>query len=187
MSSCVKCGEVHDRCTAHTLREDLQVQCRKFPVRGAQVCATHGGRAPQVKAAAIVRLAQAEVLARFPRRSAVEILMEALHVADAEARPATEAGAAEAALLQERAALLAKTVIDKFGADFEAKMSSEQLNDLIRVQKAIFANVQRGLVKVLAKHGEALHLLEKEWPHLTRKATVDEFRALYEREAGGRS
>lgn len=32
--------------------------CKKYPVKGAKVCATHGGKAPQVKAAAERRVAE---------------------------------------------------------------------------------------------------------------------------------
>lgn len=46
------------RCTAS--RSNGQ-PCNKPPVRGAMVCATHGGSAPQVKAAAAARVAEAEV------------------------------------------------------------------------------------------------------------------------------
>lgn len=44
------------RCTARTARG----ACRRWPVAGATVCATHGGSARQVKAAAGRRLAAAE-------------------------------------------------------------------------------------------------------------------------------
>lgn len=37
------------RCTAHTGSGN---QCRRAPIRGGTVCPSHGGRAPQVKAAA---------------------------------------------------------------------------------------------------------------------------------------
>lgn len=40
-------------CTAHSSRTGQP--CRKAPVKGATVCATHGGRAPQVVAAAARR------------------------------------------------------------------------------------------------------------------------------------
>lgn len=44
------------RCTARTKRGP----CKAWPVRGAAVCVTHGGAAPQVRAAAGRRLAVAE-------------------------------------------------------------------------------------------------------------------------------
>lgn len=43
------------RCSAHANRTG--VTCTRWAVRGAQVCPSHGGRAPQVKAAARRRLA----------------------------------------------------------------------------------------------------------------------------------
>ncbi len=51
------------RCRARTKRGP----CQAFPVRGATVCVAHGGRAPQVKAAAARRVAEAEVTAAAER------------------------------------------------------------------------------------------------------------------------
>ncbi len=42
------------RCSAHSSRTGEP--CRRWAVRGAEVCATHGGRAPQVKRCARERL-----------------------------------------------------------------------------------------------------------------------------------
>ena len=44
------------RCTARNSRGE---RCRRTPINGGTVCATHGGRAPQVVAAAARRLEQA--------------------------------------------------------------------------------------------------------------------------------
>ncbi|MGB8505547.1 HGGxSTG domain-containing protein, partial [Mycobacterium sp.] len=44
------------RCTARTTGG---APCRKYPIRGANVCRVHGGAAPQVRAAAKRRLEQA--------------------------------------------------------------------------------------------------------------------------------
>ena len=51
---CPKCGQEHDprRCIGHSQGRP----CKLFPVKGAKVCHKHGGRAPQVKAAAKRRL-----------------------------------------------------------------------------------------------------------------------------------
>lgn len=49
------------RCTARTKRGP----CRAYPVRGATVCVTHGGAAPQVRNAASRRLIEAEIRELF--------------------------------------------------------------------------------------------------------------------------
>lgn len=53
---CPTCGEVHERCAGH--RNADGKQCRKWHVKGAEVCATHGGSAPQVRAAASRKVAK---------------------------------------------------------------------------------------------------------------------------------
>ena len=42
------------RCTAHSRSKE---QCKRWAIRGGNVCAMHGGKAPQVKAKAEARLA----------------------------------------------------------------------------------------------------------------------------------
>lgn len=55
-------GDLSDRrCTARSKRSGQR--CRKLAVRGATVCATHGGSAPQVRAAAARRVARDDALA----------------------------------------------------------------------------------------------------------------------------
>ncbi|SNR38943.1 hypothetical protein [Blastococcus mobilis] len=58
MKACVKgCGHEHDprKCTGHVDGEDGSLRpCRKAPIKGATVCRSHGGAAPQVKAKAEV-------------------------------------------------------------------------------------------------------------------------------------
>jgi hypothetical protein len=53
------------RCTAH--RSDGE-PCRAWAIRGGRVCAAHGGRAPQVRAAARRRLESAALTAYLYRR-----------------------------------------------------------------------------------------------------------------------
>lgn len=47
---CSKCGQVHERCTSHSKRHGGP--CGATPMRGQNVCYTHGGNTPQAKAAA---------------------------------------------------------------------------------------------------------------------------------------
>lgn len=49
------------QCTAHSSRTGER--CRKAPIKGAAVCATHGGRAGQVRAAAEARVTAAKAQA----------------------------------------------------------------------------------------------------------------------------
>ena len=50
------------RCKATTSSKTKPARCRRQPIKGGSVCPTHGGRAPQVKAAAMVRLEQRRAL-----------------------------------------------------------------------------------------------------------------------------
>jgi plasmid stability protein len=61
MNTCRRCGLVHERngrptCVAHTKTGF----CKKFPVHGATVCATHGASVKRVRAAADRRVAESE-------------------------------------------------------------------------------------------------------------------------------
>jgi len=67
---CAECGQPHERqgkqtCTSHSrgrLRPEITGKpCHMWPEPGTTVCKNHGGKAPQVKAKAEERLAQAEV------------------------------------------------------------------------------------------------------------------------------
>lgn len=51
--------ELDGRCTARTTSGK---PCRKYPIAGGAVCRVHGGSAPQVKAAAERRIAEAKAL-----------------------------------------------------------------------------------------------------------------------------
>lgn len=54
---CNKCGQVHERCAGHNRTGK---PCRLYPIRGGTVCRSHGGAAPQTRAAANRRLAANE-------------------------------------------------------------------------------------------------------------------------------
>ena len=71
---------VATRCAAKANRSGEQ--CKLWAIRGAKVCQMHGGRAPQVRAAAAKRVTLAEALAQNPRRHPLEILSSALHTVD---------------------------------------------------------------------------------------------------------
>lgn len=57
-STCPRCGQEHDpaKCTGHN---SAGHPCGKRPIKGGTVCATHGGSAPQVRAAAEQRQLEA--------------------------------------------------------------------------------------------------------------------------------
>jgi hypothetical protein len=67
MNPCARCGQTHrtrfdtSACTGHiSTGERAGAPCTKSPIEGGTVCASHGGRAPNVRAAANARLAHAE-------------------------------------------------------------------------------------------------------------------------------
>lgn len=56
---CDRCGTPHERCLSHkTLEDGRLTPCKAWPIKGAEVCGAHGGKAPQVKAAAAARMAE---------------------------------------------------------------------------------------------------------------------------------
>lgn len=62
--ACRKCGQPHDKCTAHNRTGQ---PCGQHPIRGGKVCKTHGGRAPQTRRKAEKRVAQAAAEAAVAR------------------------------------------------------------------------------------------------------------------------
>lgn len=81
---CETCGAEHDprKCRGHVTRdrEGNRVPprpCGKFPMRGGVVCGAHGGLAPQVRAKARERAAEAQV-ARWAARQTVEPVTDPL-------------------------------------------------------------------------------------------------------------
>lgn len=59
------------RCSAHRSRDGKP--CGKYAMRGATVCETHGGRAPQVRAAASERRLDAQVRATLAKLDVAEV------------------------------------------------------------------------------------------------------------------
>ncbi|PZR55252.1 hypothetical protein DNL40_02455 [Xylanimonas oleitrophica] len=69
---CPKCGKTHPRgCQGHRSGAPDE-PCTKYPIRGGTHCDTHGGRAPQVKAAAARRAEAARL-----EKAAADLLVEA--------------------------------------------------------------------------------------------------------------
>lgn len=106
------------KCTGHVKRDGNR-RCRNYAIRGATVCGSHGGKAPQVKAAAARRVALAQAVAAADPRSPGAVLLDTLHVADVLLRRAlasTDATATPEALAAvcghlERAQLFARSVL----------------------------------------------------------------------------
>lgn len=67
MTPCTRCGKPHPRCTAHTRTGN---PCGRTPAAGVTVCASHGGKAPQIIAAANRRLTEAAARADAARLGA---------------------------------------------------------------------------------------------------------------------
>lgn len=57
----VQAATTQQLCAGHSVRTGLP--CRKPPIKGAKVCRTHGGSAPQVRAAAAARVVAAQAQA----------------------------------------------------------------------------------------------------------------------------
>jgi hypothetical protein len=131
-----------ERCTATA--KSTRRQCERFVIGGGP-CVKHGGGAPQVRAKRLERVALAEELARAPRRSAADVLLEALHLADVlgmRALAQVEAGDVKPKLLRQvvdasaRAGALARTVLSAeaeavrtgSGAELMAKLLGSALS-----------------------------------------------------------
>lgn len=56
---CARCGQLHHRCAGHKDEGGLR-PCAAWPIKGAEVCGAHGGRAPQVKQKAAERVLEGE-------------------------------------------------------------------------------------------------------------------------------
>jgi hypothetical protein len=130
-----------EQCTATSVRSGQR--CRRLVV-ASNVCTTHGGAAPQVKAKRAERIALAEQFAKTPRRHPAEVLMDAVHVNDVLAQSVlreVEAGGTVTvkqvkALVEasNRSATLARTALS---ADAEQRLSRDSSHDARRVEAAL--------------------------------------------------
>lgn len=156
---CSKCGLEHARCHAHSHRDGETRPCGAFPIRGATVCKNHGGMAPQVRQRAALVVAEREAAAAaqatHPRRRAAEILIDALHRADAVAQQALAEGWPDAEALQQRASALAQVVLAKDLEGQEAQLTEDTgvlLADVVRriLGRLSLTDEQEALVPVVA-------------------------------------
>lgn len=67
-TGCKRCGNPHPRCLGHKTNGE---PCGKWPMKGARVCDSHGGRAPQVREAARVRLLEARTRDALAREGVI--------------------------------------------------------------------------------------------------------------------
>ena len=91
LKKCAKCGQLHERCSAHVKGSDPLQPCRRYPKGSAPTCRAHGGGAKQVREAAEKRDAGAraeKALNRLGLRreglTATELLTEVVERAGAD-------------------------------------------------------------------------------------------------------
>lgn len=184
MSVCDRCGQEHERCKAHRSGTDQLVPCGRFPNRGQRVCYVHGGAAPAAKRKAAERLAVDELVQRYPQRAASTILSQAMHRADALARHAEATGAPDADVLAQRAADLARTVVDRFGVDYETQILQSQVEVFGKAEDRILEGMRVGVLRALADVDGAVAIVEREWPMLASAIVAQEWLAVEDVEAG---
>lgn len=182
---CGKCGQEHRRCHAHVRREDEGGirPCGAYPIRGGQVCPVHGGMAPQTQAKAARTLAEREALAKaqmaYPRRRASEILLDALHKADALAQQAEDEGWPDAAAHQAKAEQLAQVALAKDLQAVEDKITEEQGQQLAEVVRRLLERFYQGLVDLLGdEHAAALAAIDAVWASWVETIAPEELRAV---------
>lgn len=139
----------HPRCKA-TARSGER--CKLPPVRGALVCKSHGGHAPQVLRKAQQRVALAEALKYGERRHPWAVLLDTVHAADVlmrDVRMKLEEGGSDLTPQDltrfvesvERAARLARMTIDARALEFMAQHQRAEAETVARVLNAALAAV----------------------------------------------
>jgi hypothetical protein len=164
--------------------------CRKWALRGAPVCRTHGGSIPAVRQKAAERVALYEALQTGPRRPVWQVLLDVVHAADVIKRN-VEAELAESETVSpelftrfveaiERAGRMAKVALDA-RAD-ERLVEQGELE--VRVIGQAIMNAIRSVqldedtqYRVTGAIGEALRRLD-EWDRQSRPETGLPDRAL---------
>lgn len=128
-----------EQCTATSRRSGRR--CGRLVIGGG-VCIMHGGRAPQVKAKRLERVAIAEQMASSPRRHPGEVLLDAVHTSDVlalNARGKLEGG--QAVTVREmrelvdatlRAATLARSALSANAESISAQASVAQAEQVAR-------------------------------------------------------
>lgn len=154
------------RCKAKSHRSGEQ--CKKLAIRGGEVCQTHGGGAPQVKAAAAERVTLAEALARSDRRPAWQILADALHTVDVLAQrmheqvigtpDATPEQVMELVAAVERASRHAKTVLDAGIDERRQGLAEKQAKEM----QGVFMRVLAALDLTPAQRARVPELMQRE-------------------------
>lgn len=151
------------RCQARSSRTGEQ--CRQWALVGGSVCQAHGGRAPQVRAAAEQAVSVAQALAEGRPRAAWEILGDVQHTSDVlfrEARAKLVQGELSVAdfdrLVQamERTHRLTTSNVHAGLAERRARFEQGQANQMMAVFSRILARLelsreQRALVPAAVK------------------------------------
>lgn len=151
-----KCGR--------TTREG--VPCKRWASVGAEVCTTHGGRAPQVRAKAEERVTLAEALKDTRQRHPWEVLEHTAHIADVLMQQVLVElegkGTVSPSLIDrlvqalERANRLAKTTLDAGVDQRRVRLAEAQAGQMHAVFTRVLAGLgltqeQKALVPMLLK------------------------------------
>lgn len=153
--SCKKCGQVHERCSAHVKRSDPLRPCMAHPKGEAPNCKSHGGGARQVVAkaerVAVEKAARKELDSLGLRReglTAAALLQETIERVGAdldhlarEAAAGNEQAAAVYGEWQDRAVRVAKAGLDAGIAERQTAVVEGQADVIVGIVLAALAKV----------------------------------------------